>query len=70
MTAKIQGTVQLNLVVGDDGVPRDIVVTRGIDPGLDHNAVAAVRAWKLRPAMRNGTPVAVRARVEVNFRLK
>lgn len=68
--AKIQGPVSMNMVVGDDGVPRDIVVTRGIDPGLDHSAVAAVRRWKLRPAMRNGTSVAVRAKVEVNFRLK
>ncbi len=70
MAAKTQGTVQLSMIVGDDGVPRDIVVTRGIDPGLDGNAVAAIRAWKLQPAMRAGTPVAARAKVEVNFRLK
>jgi TonB family protein len=36
--------------------------------GLDEKAVEAVRQWKFEPATLDGTPVAVQATVEVNFR--
>jgi TonB family protein len=66
---KLQGQVVLKLVIDPDGVGRDIVVIRGIDSGLDRNAVRAVRKWRFQPATHNATPVAVNARIEVNFRL-
>jgi protein TonB len=36
--------------------------------GLDEKAVEAVQQYKFKPAMKNGLPVAVYLRVEVNFR--
>jgi len=67
--AKYQGTVVLWLVVGPDGRPRDIRVSRPLGMGLDEKAVQAVRNWKFEPAMKDGKPVAVQINVEVNFRL-
>ena len=37
--------------------------------GASETAIEAVQKWRFKPAMRNGTPVPVRAQVEVNFRL-
>ena len=68
--AKITGTVLLSIVVGSDGVPRDIKVVRGLDSGLDEKAVFAVQQWKFQPGVKDGAAVSVRAMIEVNFRLK
>jgi periplasmic protein TonB len=67
--AKYQGTVVLWLIVGPDGKPHDIKVSRPLGMGLDQKAVEAVRNWKFQPAMKDGKPVAVQINVEVNFRL-
>jgi TonB family protein len=67
--SKISGSVLLSLVVGIDGLAHDINVVRGIDSGLDLNAVDAVQQWHFRPGTKDGEPVAVRAQVEVNFKL-
>jgi TonB family protein len=69
-TAKIEGTVLLSVTVGADGVARDIKVVHSLEPGLDTNAVAAVEAWKFQPGTKDGQAVAVKATIEVNFRLK
>jgi len=67
--AKYQGVVVLWLVVGPDGRPRDIRVSRPLGMGLDQKAVEAVQRWRFEPAMKDGRPVAVQINVEVNFRL-
>jgi len=67
--AKYQGTCILWLVVGPDGVPRDLKVARTLGMGLDQKAMEAVRHWRFEPAKMNGRPVAVQINVEVNFRL-
>ncbi len=64
-----QGTVVLWLIVGVDGLPRDIRVSRPLGHGLDENAIAAVSRWRFEPATKDGKPVAVQLNVEVNFRL-
>lgn len=68
--AGIQGRVILSMTVCSDGLARDIVVEQGIGHGLDANAVRAIEQWRFHPAQRDGAPVAVRARVAVNFRLR
>ena len=59
----------VRMIIGADGTAREIVVERGIDSGLDRNAVEAVRHWRFQPATRNGRPVAVKAAIAVNYRL-
>jgi TonB family protein len=68
--AKISGTVLLKLVIGADGVARDIAVVKSLSPDLDAKAVEAVQNWRFEPGKRNGEPVAVTANIEVNFKLK
>jgi TonB family protein len=68
-TGKLQGTVLLYVEVQPDGTADAIRVVRSLDPGLDEQAVAAVRRWKFRPGMKDGKPVPVAATIEVNFRL-
>src|SRR5438045_3101987 len=67
--AKYTGTCVLWLIVGPDGKPRDIKVSRNLGMGLDEKAIQAVKTWKFEPAMKDGKPVAVEISVEVEFRL-
>ncbi|MGB8258954.1 MAG: TonB family protein [Terracidiphilus sp.] len=67
--AHINGTCLLSLIVDAYGMPQHIQVVRSLGHGLDENAVAALRRYRFKPALRNGTPVAVMLNVVVNFRL-
>lgn len=67
--AKYQGTVVLSLIVGADGVPRDIKVARSVGLGLDEKAIETVRTWKFEPGTKDGKPVATYATIEVAFHL-
>ena len=67
---KIEGTVLLSVLIDEDGLARDIDVVKSLEKGLDANAIAAVESWQFKPAQKDGKPVAVSARIEVNFRLK
>lgn len=67
--AKYSGTVLLSLVVGADGLPRDIKVIRPLGLGLDEKAVEAVQKWRFRAGVKGGRPVATQATIEVSFRL-
>lgn len=68
--AKTEGTVALSLVVGIDQRAHDIKVAKSATPGLDASAVTAVRSWLFQPGTKNGRPVPVRAKIEMNFRLQ
>jgi TonB family protein len=63
------GTVILQVVVGPDGLPSNIGVLRTLGPKFDDSAIAAVKKWRFSPAMKDGKPVAVQIKVEVNFHL-
>ena len=67
--AKLQGSVLLMIVIGVDGTPRNVEVQRGVGLGLDEQAVEALLQWKFTPGTKDGQPVAVKANVEINFRL-
>jgi TonB family protein len=67
--AKIEGSVELSLIIESDGNPYDVKVVKSLEPGLDANAVAAVSTWRFKPAEKDGKPVPVTAKVMVNFRL-
>ncbi|HEV3036826.1 MAG TPA: energy transducer TonB [Candidatus Angelobacter sp.] len=68
--AKFQGIVQMTVLVGVDGHVHDPHITRSLGMGLDEKALETVKQWKFEPAKASdGTPVAVYASIEVNFRL-
>src|ERR1700689_420301 len=64
-----EGAVKLKLVVGSDGMPRDIKVSRSLNPDFDNAAIDAVKQWKFSPAMKDSTPIAVQIAIEVDFHL-
>jgi protein TonB len=64
---KVDGLVILSMVVGADGLPYDIQVLRGAGHGLDEKAIEAVSQWRFEPGTKDGEPVPVEIRVEVNF---
>ena len=68
---KIQGTVMLEVVVGRDGIPAAIRVTRSLDAanGLDNEAIAAVREWRFTPGRVGDTPVDVLVTILLDFRI-
>lgn len=66
---KIQGPVRLSMVVGTDGKAHDISVLQSLNPGLDQKAAQAIEQWHFAPGTIKGQPVAVKAVVEVNFKL-
>ena len=72
MRAKIQGVVIMEVDVLADGSvdPQRIRITRSLEPGLDREAVIAVRQWRFRPSTLLGRAVAVRVIVEIGFTLR
>jgi TonB family protein len=64
----IQGTVVLEVHIGVDGAVQDIRVGSG-PPLLAQAASEAVKQWKFRPRLVNGSPVEMQTRITLNFRL-
>lgn len=66
-----EGTVVVRLDVDAEGHPVKTEITRSSgDDELDEAALEALRQWRLRPAMLNGTPVAGHVVVPVQFKLE
>ena len=67
--AKLTGTVSITLVVGEDGEPRNMQASTSPGLGSDEAVIAAVSKWRFKSGLKDGIPVPVSVKVEVNFRL-
>lgn len=67
--AKFEGTCVVQLTVGVDGKPSNVVVTKKVGLGMDERAVATVSKWKFEPARRYGRPVPTRMNLSLHFKL-
>jgi protein TonB len=65
---KVEGEVELEILIDPFGRVVGTRVLRSI-PLLDAAAVACVREWTFRPAVRRGVPVATLARAPIGFTL-
>ncbi len=65
---RVQGTVQLEVIIDKEGRVESVSVLGGPDP-LVQAAVDAVKQWTYRPTLLNGEPVEVQTTVTVNFTL-
>jgi TonB family protein len=65
----IQGIVRLTLFVDENGKAQAIHVERSLDPGLDQEAIKAVRGWRFQPGEQDGHAVRVPVHVEIAFSL-
>jgi len=70
MRAGVQGAVALECVVQPDGTIGEVRVTKALDPGLDQEAVKAVKQWRFTPGRKEGKPVPVRVTLEMTFTLR
>jgi len=68
-SARVQGVVILETIVGADGKVQDARVLRSI-PLLDQAALDAVKQWEFTPTMLNGSPVPIVMTVTVQFTLQ
>jgi len=66
----VQGQVMIMLIVDANGMPQNPRVVKPLPAGLTEEALAAVRQYRFRPALKDGTtPVPVMITIVVNFKL-
>ncbi len=63
----ISGTVVLSGVIGTDGRVRELDVVSSPSPDLTDSAINAVKDWRYKPYLLNGTPTQVQTTFTVNF---
>jgi TonB family protein len=67
--AGVEGAVLLKVKVTETGEVADLQVVKGLGSGLDEKAMDAVRRWKFKPGLKDGSPVASEINVEASFHL-
>jgi protein TonB len=65
-TARIQGPVVLEAIIGKDGTMQHLQLVSG-HPMLAPAALEAVRQWRYRPYILNGEAIEVETQITVNF---
>jgi protein TonB len=66
-----QGWVELEFLIGADGVPAGIEVVAAEPEGVfEDNAVAALQRWRYEPVLADGGAVEQRARVRIRFEIR
>ena len=69
LKAGIQGSVVLRVVTSYSGEVKEVSVISG-DPALTQNAVDAVKQWKYKPYLVNGSPAEMATEVTLGFHIK
>ena len=69
-TERIMGVVTIAFEIDKEGKTRSARIEKGLDPGLDKNALAALGEWVFEPATKDGQPVVCAAKTEINFVLR
>ena len=69
--ARIQGDVEVEVVIGADGKPGEMRLRNSIDAlyGLDEEALKTVGRYQFKPATRDGQPIACVTTLIVTFRM-
>lgn len=67
--AKIQGEVQVSLIVTKDGDPTQVEVQSSDHADFNAPAIEAVKQWKFTPGLKGGRPVNTRMVVPIRFEL-
>ncbi len=69
-TKAYKATVIVLATVSEDGKVLGASVLHPSNHDLDRAAVETVKKWKFKPAMKDGKPVKVMLKIEVNFDLR
>ena len=70
MRERVQGWVEMEVVVKDDGKVGAVRMIKTLHPELDEAAIEAVRQWEFEPAKRAGKAIPVMVNIEMTFRLR
>ena len=70
MDRRVQGTVEFDVVILEDGTVGDLTLKRSLDDELDQEAVKALKQWKFKPGTKDAEPVAVQVFIELSFTLR
>jgi TonB family protein len=68
--ARLEGFVGLSVLVNAKGRAEAITVTRPLGLDLEAKAIDSVKAWQFVPAMKDGQPTSVTAKIDVSIRLQ
>ena len=60
----LRASVAISFDVGDDGAPANFHVESSSDARWEPAVIAAAKHWRLQPALKNDSPIAVRATFE------
>lgn len=63
----IEGQVELQVGIDEEGNVGGVRILKSLHPYLDNSAVQALKQWKYEPVLRNGAPVPVVVTMTVNF---
>jgi TonB family protein len=67
---RVEGVIIMRVLVGVDGLVKQVRIARGLPDGLDEEAVHAAYQLRFRPAMKDGKPVAFWQSISLEFKLK
>ena len=70
MRERVQGWVEMEVVVKDDGKVGAVRMIKTLHPELDEAAIEAVRQWEFEPGKRAGKAIPVMITIEMTFRLR
>lgn len=66
-SARIQGSVVMNAIIGTDGTIQQLQLIKG-NPLLVNAAMEAVKKWRYRPYLVDSQPVEIETTITVNFK--
>jgi TonB family protein len=68
----VAGNVRVEVIIGEDGVPREplVVDAQGGGPAMKYVALEALRQWRFEPGRQEGEPVKVYYILNINFKYK
>jgi TonB family protein len=69
-TNKVQGVVRARILVGSDGLVKQVRILKGLPYGLDEEAIRAAMQMRFRPATKDGGAVAFWLTLDVEFNLR
>ncbi len=67
---KITGVVRARVLIGSDGLIKQVRIIRGLPDGLNEEAIRAAMQMRFKPAMKNGQAVSYWTSLDVEFNLR
>ena len=66
----VDGVCVIGATINADGTVSNLHVVRGLREDYDQSALDAVKDWRFSPALKDGKPVAVQTKIQIDFSIK